>query len=82
MILETRDQVPHQAPMIEYHIMPASPYACISASLSLCVTIINKFKKIKKKKCAMGLPEALLDSMASTFTTLQKKPTELQQISY
>ena len=30
---------------------PASPSACVSASLSLslCMTIINKFKKLKKK---------------------------------
>ena len=32
--LETWDQVPHQAPCTE----PASPSACVSASLSLCVS--------------------------------------------
>ena len=32
MILETRDQVPRQAPFME----PASPSACFSASPSLC----------------------------------------------
>ena len=32
-ILETRDQIPHQAPGME----PASPSACVSASLSLSV---------------------------------------------
>ena len=37
VILETRDQVPHQAPCME----PASPFACVSASvsLSLCVCL-------------------------------------------
>ena len=34
VILETRDRVPHQAPCME----PASPSACVSASLSLCVS--------------------------------------------
>ena len=33
-ILESRDQVPHRAPGME----PASPSACVSASLSLCVS--------------------------------------------
>ena len=33
-ILETRDRVPHQAPCME----PASPSACVSASLSLCLS--------------------------------------------
>ena len=47
LILETWDRVPRQAPCME----PASPSACVSASLSLSVTIINKLKKkiIKKK---------------------------------
>ena len=31
MILETQDRIPHQAPCME----PASPSACVSASLSL-----------------------------------------------
>ena len=34
MILESRDQVPHGAPCME----PASPSACVSASLSVCVS--------------------------------------------
>ena len=34
VILETRDQVPRQAPCME----PASPSACASASLSLCLS--------------------------------------------
>ena len=40
LVLETRDRVPRWAPGME----PASPSACVSASLSLCVcmTIINK----------------------------------------
>ena len=38
------DRVPRQAPCTE----PASPSACVSASLSLSVTIINKLKKKKK----------------------------------
>ena len=42
VILETRDQVPRQAPCME----PVSPSAYVSASRSLCVTIINKYKKI------------------------------------
>ena len=37
-ILETRDQIPHRAPCLE----PASPSAYVSASISLCVTIMNK----------------------------------------
>ena len=36
MILETRDQVPHQGPGME----PASPSACVSASFS--VSLMNK----------------------------------------
>ena len=45
MILGSRNRVPHRAPCME----PASPSACVSASLSLshCVPIINK--KLKKK---------------------------------
>ena len=34
VILETWDRVPRQAPCTE----PASPSACVSASLSLCVS--------------------------------------------
>ena len=34
VILETRDRVPRRAPCME----PASPSACVSASLSLCVS--------------------------------------------
>ena len=34
MILETPDQVPRQAPRME----PASPSACVCASLSLCLS--------------------------------------------
>ena len=34
MILEFRDQVPHQAPCME----PASPSACVSAPLSLSLS--------------------------------------------
>ena len=54
LILETQDRVPHQAPCME----PASPSACVSASLSfsLCVSheSINKiFKKKKRKKPAV-----------------------------
>ena len=33
VILETQDQVPRQAPCME----PASPSACVSASLSFCI---------------------------------------------
>ena len=36
VILETRDRVPRQAPCVE----PASPSACVSASLS--VSLMNK----------------------------------------
>ena len=40
VILEAQDQVPHQAPCVE----PASPSACVSASLflSLPVSLMNK----------------------------------------
>ena len=38
MILETQDRVPHQAPCMG----PASPSACVSAPLSLCVSLMNK----------------------------------------
>ena len=38
VILETQDRVPHQAPSME----PASPSACVSASLSLSVSLVNK----------------------------------------
>ena len=48
--LETWDRIPRRAPGA---LEPASPSAYVSASLSLslsvCVTIINKFKKILKK---------------------------------
>ena len=37
-ILEPRDQVPRQAPGME----PASPSSCVSASLSLSMSIIYK----------------------------------------
>ena len=43
MILETQDQVSCQAP----HMEPASPSACVSASL--CLSRINE-KTLKKKK--------------------------------
>ena len=35
VILETQDRVPSPAPCVE----PASPSACVSASLSLCVSM-------------------------------------------
>ena len=35
VILEARDRVPRQAPCME----PASPSACVSASLSFCVCL-------------------------------------------
>ena len=38
VILESWDQVPQQAPCME----PASPSACVSASLSLSVSLMNK----------------------------------------
>ena len=38
LILETLDQVLHQAPCVE----PASPSACVFASLSLCLSLMNK----------------------------------------
>ena len=38
VILETRDRVPRRAPCME----PASPSACVSASLSLSVFLMNK----------------------------------------
>ena len=38
VILETRDQVPHRAPCME----PVSPSACVSASLSLSPSLMNK----------------------------------------
>ena len=38
VILETRDRIPHQAPCME----PASPFACMSAFLSLCVSLMSK----------------------------------------
>ena len=41
MIPGSWDPVPHQAS----HREPASPSDCVSASLSLSVTIINKLKK-------------------------------------
>ena len=44
VILETQDRVPHQAPCME----PASPSACVSASL--CVSLRNKKKKYLLKE--------------------------------
>ena len=38
LILETWDQVPRQAACME----PVSPSACVSASLSLCMSLMNK----------------------------------------
>ena len=38
MIPETRDQVPHRASCME----PASPSACVCASLSLSVSLMNQ----------------------------------------
>ena len=38
MILGSRDRVPRQAPCME----PASPSACVSASLSFSVSLMNK----------------------------------------
>ena len=38
VILETRDRVPHWAPYME----PASPSACVSASLSVSVSLMSK----------------------------------------
>ena len=38
LILETQDRVPRRAPCME----PASPSACVSAPLSLCLSGINK----------------------------------------
>ena len=46
VILETLDRVPCQALCVE----PASPSACISASLSLSVSLINKTNKQTTKK--------------------------------
>ena len=40
-ILETRDRVPHRAPCIE----PASPSACVSASLSPSLCVCHELKK-------------------------------------
>ena len=37
-ILETWDQIPRRAPCME----PASPSACVSASFSLSVSLMNK----------------------------------------
>ena len=45
VILETQDQVLHQAPCME----PASPSAYVSASLSLSVSVMNKLIKSLKK---------------------------------
>ena len=49
-----QDRIPHWAPYIE----PASPSACVSASLS--VSLMNKLKKYIKKKYLITCP--LLDS--------------------
>ena len=46
VILEFWDRVPHQAPRRE----PASPSACVSASLSVCLSGINKILKNRKQK--------------------------------
>ena len=45
-----RDGVPRQAPCME----PASPSACVSASLSVCLSRINKILK-KKKELLSGV---------------------------
>ena len=45
VILETRDRVPRRAPCME----PASPSACVSASLSLSLYDYHKYKKKKKR---------------------------------
>ena len=45
-ILETRDRIPRQAPCME----PASPSACVSASLSLSLSLCDYHKLIKIKK--------------------------------
>ena len=41
-----QDRVPRRAPCMD----PASPSACVSASLSLCLSWINKYNLKKKKK--------------------------------
>ena len=58
VVLETRDRVPHQAPRME----PVSPSACVSASLSVCVShqSINKISKKEKKKVLLGCRYLLL----------------------
>ena len=45
VILETWDGVPRRAPCME----PASPSTCVSASLSVCVSLMNKYINLKKK---------------------------------
>ena len=39
LVLETWDRVPRRAPCME----PASPSACVSASLSVCLSLIKSF---------------------------------------
>ena len=61
-------------PGIESHIglrcmEPASPSAYVSASLSLCVTIINKTLKEKKKKDPLLLQTTL---QTTDYTTNRK----------
>uniref|UniRef100_A0A8C0JQS6 Small cell adhesion glycoprotein n=1 Tax=Canis lupus dingo TaxID=286419 RepID=A0A8C0JQS6_CANLU len=63
VILETQDRVPRQAPCVE----PASPSACISASLSLSLFVILIFFYLYKNKGsyvtyepAEGEPSAIL----------------------
>ena len=48
MILESRDPVPHRAPPEE----PASPSACVSASLPVFLMneYVNSFKKKKRRQ--------------------------------
>ena len=49
VILEIRDRVPHWAPCM----VPASPSACVSASLSSCVSMNKKKRKERKKLPAL-----------------------------
>ena len=52
LILETRDGVPRQAPCME----PASPSPCVSTSLSLSVSLMNKQNlKTNKQTKPLGL---------------------------
>ena len=45
LILGTRNRVPRRAPYVE----PASPFACVSTFLSVCLSWINKIFKKKKR---------------------------------